>query len=244
MGADGNPEAGGNPGAGGSPKAAGAGAAGPPGGIGASAGMGSGNPWPVRSAAGRGGAGRAWAAAMSGGSACPGSPGVAGRPGMSKSATGSVVRGIVSPPGGMRGPAGPPRPCRAASTRPDDSASPAATRTSAAARPVEQGSGSPHTGQVVIPAVGPAPPACASITSAAVRARTLSGRMYAVDPVAMVVPRRSAARAGTRGQHKFTAPGAGLERFRAIGRPSADRGGEGRTPGRRWNGGGPVRRAQ
>jgi hypothetical protein len=101
---------------------------------------------------------------------------------------------VAGPPGRPNGDsvAGP-RPCRDASTRPDDSASPAANRTSAAARPVGHGSGSPQTGQMVIPSRGPAPPACAWATSCAVRASTLSGFTYVVDAILFPIPRRSPA---------------------------------------------------
>ncbi|KHD74611.1 hypothetical protein MB27_27845 [Actinoplanes utahensis] len=61
-----------------------------------------------------------------------------------------------------------------AATRPESSARPAAARTSAAARAVRQGSGSPQAGQSVAPSYGPSPP-CASTILLAVRASTLSG---------------------------------------------------------------------
>ena len=51
-------------------------------------------------------------------------------------------------PNGESDPGCGPKPWRAASIRPDDSARPAANRTSAAARPEAQGSGSPQTGQI------------------------------------------------------------------------------------------------
>lgn len=70
-------------------------------------------------------------------------------------ATVGIDAGVTSPKGDA------PNPCRDASIRPDDSASPAANSTSAAARPVGQGRGSPHTGQIVIPSRGPDPPAWA-----------------------------------------------------------------------------------
>jgi hypothetical protein len=74
---------------------------------------------------------------------------------------------------------------RAASIRPDDSASPAANSTSAAARPDGHGNGSPQTGQLIMPARGPAPPAWAATISRAVRASTLSGFTM---PVAAISP--------------------------------------------------------
>jgi hypothetical protein len=87
------------------------------------------------------------------------------------------------------------RPCwRAASTRPDDSASPAAATTSAAARPAVQGRGSPQTGQTVMPSWGPRPPAWVWTISHAVRASTLSGFTYFMPVSAMPShPRRSPA---------------------------------------------------
>ncbi|MCA2218802.1 hypothetical protein [Jidongwangia harbinensis] len=81
-------------------------------------------------------------------------------------------------PSGDVSPGRGPRPWRAASISPDDSARPAANSTSAAARPDEQGSGSPQTGHSIMPSRGPAPPACASSISRAVRASRLSGLTY------------------------------------------------------------------
>jgi hypothetical protein len=95
----------------------------------------------------------------------------------------------ADPAAGPNGdPAAGPRPRRDTSTRPEDSASPAANRTSAAARPAGHGSGSPQSGQIVMPSRGPAPPACACATSCAVRASTLSGFTYVVDAIRFPSP--------------------------------------------------------
>jgi hypothetical protein len=127
-----------------------------------------------------------------------------------------------------------PKACwRAASIRPDDSARPAAKRTSAAARPDEQGKGSPQTGQFIMPSRGPAPRAWAATISWAVRASTLSG----LTIVAMrIVPRRHLGALPGPAAHvevKFTASGGGAGTFRVntsvggdpAGQPGGGRGG-------------------
>jgi hypothetical protein len=123
-----------------------------------------------------------------------------------------------------------PSPCRVAATRPDDSASPAANTTSAAARPDAHGNGSPQTGQRVIPGRGPEPPACASSISRAVRARTLSGFTYAsIGATVFLPPSPVGARAATRVPIKFTAPGANPGDFRQIRGQTRGNGGKGGT---------------
>ncbi|GAA2598893.1 hypothetical protein GCM10010435_92940 [Winogradskya consettensis] len=108
---------------------------------------------------------------------------------------GAVERGVFGgKAGGMvRGPVvggGMGRWRRVAAMRPEDSARPAASTTSAAARPAVQGRRSPQIGQMVMPSCGPWPPAWDWSISQAVRARTLSGLTYFVMlPVMVSHPR-------------------------------------------------------